>query len=59
LPLRADVPAVAVQLSTIDEAWATTWPGIFVRFELGRAVVTPDYEVMRCDLAARGSTPYR
>jgi hypothetical protein len=60
LALRGDVPAVVVLLSTLEEAWATTWPGIFVRFELGRAViVTPDYTVIRCELSMRGATPYR
>ena len=58
---RADLlPALEVDLATMDEAWATSWPGAFVSFEAGRAlVVTVDYEVLRCDRGARGMSPYR
>lgn len=57
---RADLPALEVELATLDETWATSWPGAFVSFEAGRAlVVTVDYEVLRCDRGARGMSPYR
>lgn len=57
---RADLPALAIDLATLDDAWAASWPGVFVRFDVGRAVVvTLDYEEIRCDLHAGGATPYR
>ncbi|MEP7121739.1 MAG: hypothetical protein ABJE95_12545 [Byssovorax sp.] len=57
---RPDLPALEVELATMDEAWATSWPGAFVSFEAGRAlVVTVDYEVLRCDRGARLTSPYR
>jgi hypothetical protein len=58
---RADLlPALEVDLATMDETWATSWPGAFVSFEAGRAlVVTVDYEVLRCDRGAREMSPYR
>jgi hypothetical protein len=52
------LPAVNVVVRSIAEAWATSWPGMFVSFESGRAlVVTLDYERIHCDLWT--ATPYR
>jgi hypothetical protein len=57
---RADLPALAIDLATMDDAWAASWPGVFVRFDVGRAVVvTLDYEQYRCDVRTGGGTPYR
>jgi hypothetical protein len=57
---RAHLPALEIALATMDDAWAGSWPGAFVSFEAGRAlVVTTDYEVFRCDLRAGHATPYR
>jgi hypothetical protein len=57
---RADLPALAIDLATIDDAWAASWPGVFVRFDVGRAVVvTVDYEHFFCEVRAGGATPYR
>jgi hypothetical protein len=57
---RADLPALEVDVATMEEAWATSWPGAFVSFEAGRAlVVTVDYEVLRCDRGDKQRSPYR
>ena len=57
---RADLPALSIDLATLDDAWAASWPGLFVRFEVGRAVViTIDYEEIRCDVRTARATPYR
>ncbi len=57
---RPDLPALAIDLATMDDAWAASWPGVFVRFEIGRAVVvTLDYEQIRCEVRPSGPTPYR
>jgi hypothetical protein len=57
---HAHMPALEIALATMDDTWAGSWPGVFVRFEAGRAlVVSLDYEVFRCDLRAGGATPYR
>jgi hypothetical protein len=57
---RPDLPALAIDLATLDDAWAASWPGLFVSFEAGRAVViTLDYEEVRCDVRAARATPYR
>jgi hypothetical protein len=57
---RADLPAVAIDLATMDDAWAGSWPGVFVRFDVGRAVVvTLDYEQFQCEVRTGGGTPYR
>lgn len=57
---RARMPAREIELSTLDDAWAASWPGAFVNFDAGRAVViTLDYEDVRCDVLAAPSTPYR
>jgi hypothetical protein len=56
----AGMPALALDLTTMDEAWAASWPGVFVSFAAGRAVVvTLDYEQVRCDVRAARGTPYR
>jgi hypothetical protein len=54
------LPALAIDLSTIDDTWAASWPGVFVSFEAARAVVvTVDYEEVRCDVRVARGTPYR
>jgi hypothetical protein len=56
----AHLPALAVDLATLEDAWAASWPGLFVSFEAGRAVVvTVDYEEIRCDVRAPAGSPYR
>lgn len=57
---RARLPALEIAVDTLDEAWATSWPGVLVDFDAGRAlVITVDYEELRCDLQPSGQTPYR
>jgi hypothetical protein len=57
---RPDLPALAIDLTTMNDAWAASWPGVFVRFDVGRAVVvTLDYEQIRCEVRPSGPTPYR
>lgn len=57
---RARMPALEIDLATIEDAWAASWPGAFVNFDAGRAVViTLDYEDVRCDLRSAPKTPYR
>jgi hypothetical protein len=57
---RASLPALEIALATLDDAWAASWPGVFVNFAAGRAVViTLDYEDVRCDIRAAPATPYR
>ncbi len=54
------LPALAIDLGTLDDTWAASWPGLFVSFDAGRAVVvTLDYEQVRCDVRATRGTPYR
>lgn len=56
----AHLPALAIDLATVEDTWAASWPGVFVSFEAGRAVVvTLDYEEVRCDVRAPRGTPYR
>jgi len=56
----AHLPALAVDLATLEDAWAASWPGVFVSFEAGRAVVvTVDYEEIRCEVRAPAASPYR
>jgi hypothetical protein len=56
----AELPALAIDLTTLEDAWAASWPGVFVSFDAGRAVVvTLDYEEVRCDVRAARATPYR
>ena len=56
----AHLPALAIAIATFDDVWAASWPGVFVSFETGRAVVvTLDYEEVRCDVRAARGTPYR
>jgi hypothetical protein len=57
---RVEMPALEISLATMDETWAASWPGVFVSFEVGRAlVITVDYEVLRCDRGALRTSPYR
>lgn len=57
---RATLPALEIELATLDDAWAACWPGAFVNFDAGRAVViSVDYEDVRCDVRAAPATPYR
>lgn len=57
---RPALPALEIELATIDDAWAASWPGAYVNFDAGRAVViTLDYEDVRCDVRAAPATPYR
>jgi hypothetical protein len=54
------LPALIIDLATLDDTWAASWPGLFVSFDAGRAVVvTLDYEEVRCDVRAARGTPYR
>jgi hypothetical protein len=56
---RPGLSALEITVATLEDTWAASWPGVFVSFEAGRAlVVTVDYEVRRCDRGARRS-PYR
>ncbi len=60
LARRSDLPAVEIEVETMDDAWAASWPGVFFQLDLGRAVVvTLDYELARLDLHPRHATPYR
>lgn len=57
---RGSLPALEIDPTTLDDTWAASWPGVFVSFETGRAVViTLDYEDIRCDVRAAPATPYR
>ena len=56
----AILPALDIDLATLDDTWAASWPGLFVSFDAGRALaVTLDYEEVRCDVRAPRGTPYR
>jgi hypothetical protein len=53
-----NLPALAIVATSLEEAWAASWPGVIVSFETRRAlVVTLDYERIHCDLGGR--SPYR
>jgi hypothetical protein len=55
-----ELPAMEIDLTTIQDAWAASWPGVLASFEAGRAVViTLDYEEIRCEVRAGRGTPYR
>jgi hypothetical protein len=57
---RRRLPALAIDLTTLQDAWAASWPGAFVNFADARAlVVSVDYEAFRLDLRGRRDTPYR
>lgn len=57
---RPSLPALEIDLATLDDTWAASWPGAYVNFDAGRAVViTLDYEDVRCDVRAASATPYR
>jgi len=60
LDRRGAMPALRIDLGTMDEGWVTSWPGVFVHFDAGRALaVTVHYEVFQCDLHACTGSPYR
>lgn len=60
LEKRASLPALEIVVATLEDTWAASWPGVFVNFEAGRAlVITIDYEVRRCDRGASKRSPYR
>ena len=60
LEKRASLPALEIEIATLEDTWAASWPGVFVNFEAGRAlVITIDYEVRRCDRGALQRSPYR
>jgi hypothetical protein len=57
---RPRLPAVKIAAATMDDAWAASWPGLFVNFDAGRAIaISIDYEEIRCDLRITTATPYR
>lgn len=57
---RVRLPTFEIALDTMEDAWAASWPGLYVRFDLGRALaVSLDYETLRCDLRSLRSSPYR
>jgi len=56
LEREAWLPAVELQVRSLDETWATSWPGVFVSFHAARAVVvTLDYERIHCELRQRAA----
>lgn len=60
LDRRPGLPAVELRLETLNESWVSSWPGVYVRFVAGRAlVVTLDYEVFQCDVRSGRGSPYR
>ena len=57
---RAGLPVVTLRVQTLDETWASSWPGVYVHFAAGRALaVTVHYEVFQCDLRIGMGSPYR
>jgi hypothetical protein len=58
---RAGLSALRFSTYTIPDEWVLSWPGAYVCFETGRAmVVSLDYEVGCFDLSApAGRSPYR
>ena len=57
---RSGFPAVTLAVRTLDETWASTWPGVYVHFAAGRALaVTVHYELFQCDLRIGMGSPYR
>jgi hypothetical protein len=60
LDRRIGLPAVQIAMRTMGEEWLTSWPGAYVHFAAGRAlVVTVHYEVYQCDLRGGKASPYR
>lgn len=60
LSRRGNLPAVEIEVSTMEDAWAASWPGAFLQLDLGRAVIVNlDYEVLRLNLHPKHATPYR
>ncbi|AKT42744.1 hypothetical protein [Chondromyces crocatus] len=52
------LPGLHLQPTSLEEIWLSSWPGVFVCFEAGRAIlVTLDYERIYCTLGGR--SPYR
>ena len=44
-------PATRMRIATLNESLATSWPGVFVNFDAGRAIaVTPDMQRVKCDV---------
>jgi hypothetical protein len=57
---RRCLPALVIDVATLQDAWAASWPGAFVNFACARAlVVSVHYEAFRVDLRGRRDTPYR
>ena len=60
LDRRPGLPALELRLETMDESWISSWPGVYIEFVNGRAlVVTLDYELLQCDLRSGRGSPYR
>jgi len=60
LDRRPGLPALEFRLETMEESWVASWPGVYIRFVMGRAlIVTLDYEVIQCDLRNNRGSPYR
>lgn len=60
LDRRVGLPAVELKLEKMDESWIASWPGAYVQFVTGRAlIITVDYEVFQCDSRAACHSPYR
>ena len=57
---RTGIPAIEIVASTLEDTWASSWPGLFVGADGTRAVVvTSDYAELRCATGTDGATPYR
>lgn len=51
---RTTIPICALEVHSLDPAIATSWPGLFVEFEAGRALaITLDAERFSCDIRSR------
>jgi hypothetical protein len=48
---RTTIPICALEVHSLDPAIATSWPGLYVEFEAGRALaITLDAERFSCDI---------
>lgn len=57
---RVGLSVLRFSTYTIPDEWVLSWPGAYVCFEAGRAmVVSLDYEVTCFDLSAPDRLPYR
>ena len=57
---RVSLSALRLSSYTIPDEWVLSWPGVYVSFETGRAIVVSlDYEVTCFDLSAPPRPPYR